>query len=323
MSAEPFKRLITQGMVHGKTYSHPETGQFLKPEDLSPDLVTLKDSALIPTISFEKMSKSKYNGVDPAACIAQYGADATRAHVLFQAPISDVLEWDERKIVGIHRWFGRIWGLIHALRYHMRGEAIDTSDAVMKLRNKGEHLLWREAQNAVREVTTSFEDTYSLNTVISTLMGLTNSLHSLHPLHEVPKNDLSVVGMQVRYRTAETLLRMVAPVAPGFAEECWEALHVYLPDVQGTKVLERPWPKVDEVALEHLDEVIKCAVQVNGKVRLVIDVERKKVEDPKTGISYVKKLVMETPEGKKWLGGDKEVQQTILPKGGRTINFVV
>lgn len=310
-------------MVHGKTYSHPETGRFLKPEELSPDRATLKDSGLIPTISFEKMSKSKHNGVDPAACISQYGADATRAHVLFQAPINDVLEWDEHRIIGIHRWFGKIWGLVHALRYHMRGEAIDTGDGVMTLRNKGEHLLWRDAQSTLAEVTTSLEDTYSLNTVISTLIKLTNSLHSLHPLHEVPKNDKSVIGLQVRYRTTEVLLRMIAPIAPGFAEECWEALHMHLPDKKETKVLERPWPKVDEVALEHLDEMIKCAVQVNGKVRLVIDVERKRVEDGRTAIPYLTKLVLETPEGKKWLKGEKEVQKAILPQGGRTINFVV
>lgn len=310
-------------MVHGKTYSHPETGQFLKPDELSPDLKTLKDSDLAPTISFEKMSKSKHNGVDPAACISQYGADATRAHILFQAPVSDVLEWDERKIVGMHRWFGRIWGIVHALRYHTQEESINTSGTLMQLQNREEHLLWREAQGTVREVTASLENTYALNTIISTLTKLTNTLHSLHPLHEAPENENGVVGLQVRYRATETLLRMLAPIAPAFAEECWEALHIYIPEMKETKVLERSWPKVDEVVLQHLDEVIKCAVQVNGKVRVVIKVERKKMEDIKDAIPYVTKLVMQTPEGQKWLGDETKVQKVILPKGGRMVSFVV
>lgn len=269
------------------------------------------------------MSKSKHNGIDPAACISKYGADATRAHVLFQAPISDVLEWDEKKIIGIHRWFGRIWGLVHATRYHIQHEAIDTSDAPMRLKNNEEQMLWREVQNTVKGVTGSLADTYALNTVVSTLTKLTNSLHALPALDQLPEPDTGTVGLQVRYKAAEALLRMVAPIAPAFAEECWEALHIYLPDLAGTKVLERPWPKIDDVALRYINEVVKCAVQVNGKVRVLIDVERKRMENRQTAIAYVTKLVLETPEGKKWIGGSGEIQQAILPKNGRSINFVV
>lgn len=309
-------------MVHGKTYSHPETGKFLKPDELAPGKETLKDSDLIPNISFEKMSKSKYNGVDPTTCIANYGADATRAHILFQAPVSDVLQWKEKKIIGIHRWFGKIWGIVHTLRYDMQGEVIDTTDARMKLQNSEEKKLWREVQYAVKDVTKSMQTTYSLNTVISTLIKLTNLLHSLHKLDRLPTNDRAVVGAQVRYKSFETLLRMIAPVAPAFAEECWEAFHVYFPEMKGTRVLEKPWPRVDEIALQHIDETMMCAVQVNGKVRVVIEVSKKKAQSD-DAIAYVRKLVMETPEGKKWLGGPKELQQIIMANSGKTVNFVI
>ena len=88
----------------------PATGRFLLPHEVDHSglqpIITATGQK--PSITFEKMSKSKHNGVDPSVCIDRYGADATRAHVLFSAPISEVLQWDEAKIVGIERWFGRI-----------------------------------------------------------------------------------------------------------------------------------------------------------------------------------------------------------------------
>ncbi|KAG9246332.1 leucyl-tRNA synthetase [Calycina marina] len=114
-NGEPFKRVLTQGMVHGQTYSDPVTGRFLKPGEVDvsvPSRPVMISNGATPQISFEKMSKSKCNGVDPGACIAKYGADATRAHILFQAPVGDVLEWDESKISGVTRWLRKIYKLI-------------------------------------------------------------------------------------------------------------------------------------------------------------------------------------------------------------------
>jgi leucyl-tRNA synthetase len=112
---EPFKQVLTQGMVHGKTYSDPDTGKFLKPDEV--DLAASSGPLVATTgklanVSYEKMSKSKWNGVDPTVCIAQYGADAVRAHMLFQAPVSEVLDWDEEKISGITRWLRRIYEFV-------------------------------------------------------------------------------------------------------------------------------------------------------------------------------------------------------------------
>lgn len=114
-SGEPFKRVLAQGMVHGKTHSDPVTGRFLKPIEVdmsNPSQPVILSSGLQPSISFEKMSKSKYNGVDPTTCMTKYGADATRAHILFQAPVSEVLEWDEAKISGVTRWMKRVHGVL-------------------------------------------------------------------------------------------------------------------------------------------------------------------------------------------------------------------
>lgn len=115
-AGEPFKKILTQGMVHGKTYSDPSNGRFLKPDEV--DLSNVSQPRVVSTgeranVSFEKMSKSKYNGVDPGTCMEKYGADATRAHILFQAPVSEVLEWDEAKIAGVTRWLNRLNDFIH------------------------------------------------------------------------------------------------------------------------------------------------------------------------------------------------------------------
>jgi len=116
---EPFKKVLTQGMVHGKTYSDPSNGRFLKPEEV--DLSVSSKPIVVATgeqanVSFEKMSKSKYNGVDPSECMSKYGADVTRAHILFQAPVNEVLEWHEEKISGITRWLRRVHEHIASLQ---------------------------------------------------------------------------------------------------------------------------------------------------------------------------------------------------------------
>jgi leucyl-tRNA synthetase len=112
---EPFKQLLTQGMVLGKTYSDPLTGKFLKPAEVdlsNPSKPVITNTDKVARVTFEKMSKSKFNGVDPGTCISKYGADAIRAHILFQAPVTEVLEWDEEKISGITRWLRRLHDLV-------------------------------------------------------------------------------------------------------------------------------------------------------------------------------------------------------------------
>lgn len=122
-AGEPFKKILAQGMVHGKTYSDPANGRFLKPNEVdttNPLQPIVLSSGQVANISFEKMSKSKYNGVDPTVCMAKYGADATRAHILFQAPVSEVLEWDETKISGVTRWLTRIYDIIRSQEHVWR-----------------------------------------------------------------------------------------------------------------------------------------------------------------------------------------------------------
>ncbi|KAJ2790642.1 Leucyl-tRNA synthetase, mitochondrial, partial [Coemansia guatemalensis] len=115
-NGEPFKRLLTQGMVHGLTYRDPATGRFLRPNELEIDSsssqLRITGTGQLPETSYEKMSKSKYNGVDPSETVRKYGADATRLHMLYLAPPQDVLEWDTQSIIGMQRWINRVGRLV-------------------------------------------------------------------------------------------------------------------------------------------------------------------------------------------------------------------
>ncbi|KAI4151379.1 MAG: hypothetical protein LQ340_003551, partial [Diploschistes diacapsis] len=173
---EPFKQQISQGMVHGMTFSDPDTGRFLRHDELdltNPAHPKILSSGQAPNISFEKMSKSKHNGVDPSSFIAKYGADVTRAHMLFQAPIADVLEWEEERIAGVQRWLARLLRLTQnvaaTLAKHVPAERTPEqpfpfpAPAANRL-SKSEGALYLACQRTIASVTTSLEKTHALNT---------------------------------------------------------------------------------------------------------------------------------------------------------------
>ena len=109
---EPFKLLICQGLVMGKTFRCPDSQAYLKPEQIiynANELThTIKTTGKEALFSWEKMSKSKYNGVDPTQLIEKYGSDVLRLGILFKAPIRNTLYWDEHDLIGIHRWLNRL-----------------------------------------------------------------------------------------------------------------------------------------------------------------------------------------------------------------------
>ncbi|KAL8787992.1 MAG: hypothetical protein Q9195_007536 [Heterodermia aff. obscurata] len=350
---EPFRRVISQGMVHGKTYSDPQSGRFLKPEELDlldPSDPKMKSTGASPNISWEKMSKSKHNGVDPLSCISRYGADITRAHMLFQAPIQQVLEWDEERIVGVERWFTRIW------RYYTHPQdaaAFLISDLLTKnlhqqpgvqrrsiesiewtsieyefkdmMKNNRDHFTerelkaWVQVQKTIRSVTKSMSETFALNTVISDLMELSNAL-MLPRLYEL--------GSPMTYQCWSAFFRMLAPIAPAFAEECWERVHGLCKSVATpkTSIFDESWP-VEDGSLEILENRGQtCSVQENGKFRFAIQIERppeglhqsSDIEELK---AWAVKQILGSEQGQKFLEGKVLVAMHIA-RNGKTVNFV-
>ena len=334
---EPFRRLIAQGMVHGRTYSDPSTGRFLKPDEVdlsnpsAPRVVATGEPA---TVSSEKMSKSKHNGVDPTDVIGQHGADATRAHMLFQAPVSEILDWDSDKIVGVTRWLGRVHDLVRKLGpaatqpepstprayFEDASARLGSMSAQELARWDADVSVWRDVQKTIGSVTASFEKVYALNTVVSDLMILANTIQE-------HGDALSEV---IRREAVSALLRMMAPITPAFAEECWSLLGLQ-PEAgsmfHGAGKARFPVPDgtLELAALRPRTQT--CAVQVNGKMRVAVEI-------PKPGglagdalRDWLVAEILKTDEGRARLAGGavdvRRAKKVIVIGEGKLVNFVL
>ena len=336
---EPFRRLIAQGMVHGRTYSDPSTGRFLKPDEV--DLTNPSTPKVIATgktaiVSSEKMSKSKHNGVDPTNVIGQHGADATRAHMLFQAPVSEILDWDGDKIVGVTRWLGRVHDLVQKLGPAAptpspstpRAYFEDTSPKLASMSAQdlaqwdADVSVWRDVQKTIASVTASYEKVYALNTVVSDLMILANTIQE-------HSDTLSEV---IHREAVSALLRMMAPITPAFSEECWSLLGLQQPEAgsmfHGKGKAQFPVPD-GSLELEVLrPRTQTCAVQVNGKMRVAVEIPK-----PVGGLDgerlreWLVGEILKTEEGRARLVDGKvdvrKAKKVIVIREGRLVNFVL
>lgn len=331
VKGEPFQQLLTQGMVHGKTCTDPGTGRFLKPEE-----VDMSDAARpivlatgeVANVSFEKMSKSKYNGVDPTTCITKYGADATRAHMLFLAPPSDTLEWDELKITGVVRWLRKVYD--HVLETKGCLEGLDTAfpstlfqSSPGKTMSKQEEAawdqqvaLWKAVQNTIISVTDSLSVTNSLNTVVSDLMTLTNTI--------LDADQKSTSTLKPHALSA--LIRMMAPITPAFSEECWQILHGST-DIDSIFKSSFPAPDGTLKILSSAARSQKCAVQVNGKLKFVVDIGYAPSElDAQAAKAWLLEQLEATDDGRtlfEKVERLRNAKRVVVVKGGKTINFVL
>lgn len=336
---EPFKTLLSQGMVHGKTFSDPSTGRFLHPSEVDfshgADQPVIKDTQVTPQVSFEKMSKSKHNGVDPTACANRYGADATRAHVLFAAPVSEVLEWDEAKIVGIERWFSRVWKLVQDARQHLAATGYTLSETDLGIAHArslpslatlsdGDADAILATHRTIESVTACIaHNPYGLNTVVSDLTKLTNSLVSTPATTPL-----------VQYLCISSLLRLLAPVAPALSSEGWEVLHEpVLGAPRVPAIFASPWPtpllRAEEADALSARGGQTVAVQVNGKLRFTVTIPRRQSpttpDNAQEEQDWVVSRILETDEGRAWLRERNDWEKrrrVVVVKGGKLVNVV-
>ena len=136
---EPFKNLLTQGMV-------------------------LKDGA--------KMSKSKGNIVSPAEIISKYGADTARLFILFAAPPERDLEWSDTAVEGCYRFLNRVWRLVYELKEYKSVEGLS-----IKIDNKEDKALNYAVNNTIKRVTEDIKERFNFNTAISAVMELVNETY--------------------------------------------------------------------------------------------------------------------------------------------------
>ncbi|KTW26966.1 leucine-tRNA ligase [Pneumocystis carinii B80] len=304
-NGEPFSKLITQGMVHGKTYVDPITGRFLKPDELdlnNPMFPKILNSNITPKIKYEKMSKSKHNGVNPIKYIDIYGADCVRAHILFSAPITEVLKWDETKIIGMQRWLNKLFRIVHEIDLtkttNMKSYQVKWDNL-----NSSEKELWITVQKTITDITHFFSKNYQLNTAVSSLIKLTIKLDS-------SRNNIS---NNLYFHVTEILLKLIAPITPAVAEELYSYLYS-----ENHSIFNSSWPLADTSVQ---NETIQAGIQINGKLRF-----RLTLPYNCTDKNIILQFILKSDQGKQWIK-DKyitnNIKNVIIAPGNKVINLIL
>jgi leucyl-tRNA synthetase len=195
-----------------------------------------------------KMSKSKGNVVPPDVIISKYGADTARLFAMFAAPPERDLEWNAQGVDGTYRFLHRIWTLIY--KYHQ---------GILKVKSASQEAqgdpLYRKTHLTIKKVTEDIEREFHFNTAIAALMEMVNEMYEYTSCGEVSYNK----QLPVLRAAIEALTLLIAPFAPHFAEELWEALGM------SGSIANASWPEYDPQAIVATE--VTVVVQVNGKVR--------------------------------------------------------
>ncbi len=286
---EPFKKLLTQGMVQAAAYKNNKTGKYVSPSDIT-DLsnpTDPKDNSKLEVL-FEKMSKSKYNGIDPESVIKKYGADTARMFILFKAPPEKDLEWGDTDVEGQFRFLSRIWKLYINCEKDINSKNKSYPDK--------EKALIKSMNIAIKEISNDIINN-QFNTAISELMKFYNSL----------SNSINDVNNNLKKDALKTFCILLAPFSPHIAEEIW-----HLIGFKNSVHLEH-WPSFNAEALN--EDSYELVIQVNGKVRDKININNEMNED------QIKESTLKRPNILKWTQ-DKEIRKIIIVKG-KIMNIVV
>ncbi|KAK2577540.1 hypothetical protein KPH14_003624 [Odynerus spinipes] len=247
---EPFKQLLVQGMVMGRTYQISNTGQYIKESDVIKDKVNNqyeeKNTGRPVTVTWEKMSKSKHNGIDPLELLEHHGIDTTRLLILADVAPTSHRNWSTDTIPGITNWQHRIWRTLKefiSMREHLSLEELQTAPTNPKYVKDDEYMF--DSRNYfLKMVTFNITESQQLSVAISRMQGLTNSLRKVC-------SDCKLKSREYE-RALATQIIMLAPLAPHLASELWAAFcsiphHlISREEVQLDKdVLEQRWPEID------------------------------------------------------------------------------
>ena len=311
---EPFKKLINQGMIQGRSnfvYRIKDTNTFVsynlkKDYDTTPihvdvnivsnDILdqekfrawrpefnnaefVLEDGKYVCGYAVEKMSKSMFNVVNPDDIVERYGADTLRLYEMFLGPLEQSKPWDTNGIDGVNRFLKKLWGLFY------KGDEL----AVEESEPTRESL--KSVHKLIKKVTGDIEN-FSFNTSISAFMICVNELNAQKCRN---KSILS------------QLITVLAPFAPHITEELW---HVMGND--GT-ICDAQWPSYNEDYLK--EDKVTYAVSFNGKARFNIEVAAD------TSREDVEKIALSNEAAAKWIG-DKNIRKIIVVPG-KIVNVVI
>ncbi len=297
---EPFERLFCQGMVCKTAYYCPEH-KYLREDEVVDGhregdvIVDGKCGHCGRPVESEmtKISKSKFNIVDPDAMMDRFGADTVRLYMLSDAPPDRMQIWSENGINGAWRIINRLWSL-----------ALDSLDRVA---DPGEPIpadldvvnreIRRKTHQAIGRVTDAIEGGFQFNTAIARCNELLNALRS----------GFDQVHPAVLRETLEVILRVLSPIVPHMAEELWERLG------HGESIFTAGWPEADPEAAR--EELVEIPVQVNGKLRSRLHVA------PDVAKEELEHLALADERVQKFIAGKEIARVIVVP--GRLVNIAV
>ncbi|MBD0265380.1 MAG: class I tRNA ligase family protein, partial [Tolypothrix sp. Co-bin9] len=278
-------------MVQGLTYKNPVTGKYIPSAQVDPANPRDPETGETLQIFYEKMSKSKYNGIDPEEVLAKYGADTARMFILFKAPPEKDLEWEDADVEGQFRFLNRVWRLVTSVNNKDARNRVTTGEV-----SKAEKELRRAIHTAIKEVTEDLEGDYQFNTAISELMKLSNALA-----------DATCKDSPIYAEGIQTLVMLLAPFAPHITDELWHLLG------NSDSIHTQPWLKFDPAAL--VADEITLVIQVMGKTRGSIQVPAQADK------AALEKYARESEIAQRYIEG-KEIKKVIVVPG-KLVNFVI
>ena len=291
---EPAKRLFNQGMVCHKAYRNKKK-EWCYPWNVKEENGKYFDINTGEELTFEgiiKMSKSKCNVVDINTVIEDYGADSARLFVLSDTPADKDFEWTTEGIEGCWKYINRIWKL---------GVMFARNNDIDKLKNMNitkTNSLLIENHKAIKDIT-NFYNNMEFNKAIARLREFSNAIEKFETKDE---EDLAI-----KYLAILNFIKMFSPFTPHLCEELNELLK------GESKLDSATWPTFDEKLT--IDTEITIAIQVNGKLRGEIKIEKDTNKDK------VEELAKQQENVKKYLDGN-EIKKTIVVPN-KLVNFVV
>ena len=311
---EPFRKLVNQGMIQGRSnfvYRIKNSNTFVslgkkdqydtteihvdvnivhndkldleafrawRPEYNTAEFITEEDGSYQCGWAVEKMSKSMYNVVNPDDIIASYGADTLRLYEMFLGPLEQSKPWDTKGIDGVHRFLKKLFGLFY------KGEDLAVTDTAPTPEElKSLHKLIRKVGQDIEQ--------FSFNTSVSAFMICVGDLQHL-------KTSSRAI--------LEPLLVVLSPFAPHITEYLYRALG------NSGSIVDAEWPQFEEKYL--VESVTKYPVSFNGKVRFTLEIAASATPQE------VESAALSAPEAAKWLEGKQPKKVIVVP--GRIINIV-
>ena len=287
-SNEPFKNLLTQGMVIAETYYRLEANgskTWFNPADV--ELVRdskakiigatlISDGLPVEIGGTEKMAKSKNNGVDPQSMIDQYGADTCRLFMMFASPPDMSLEWSDSGVEGSHRFLRRVWRLAQA--HVSLGSTVKLAIATLSDEQK---VIRRAIHLAIKNASQDVGQHQKFNTAIAQVMTLMNVLEKAAHTTEQDRALLQ--------EGLETVALLLAPITPHISHELWRHLG------HSGAIIDAGWPVLDQTAL--VQDSLVLVIQVNGKLRGQIEMPASATREEVEAAARINENVLRFTEG--------------------------